>query len=115
LAAFQVPACRIDPIRGAAVNVSGHINIFEASKRFSEANKDSPIQNIVYASSAAVTGFATDYSKPLVEIFHFFLIKTQKRKMIHPIYQGLTTAYSNKLMKEIQEFIGKTLKLKALV
>ena len=33
LAALQVPFCRADPPRGAAVNVTGTVNVFEAVKR----------------------------------------------------------------------------------
>jgi nucleoside-diphosphate-sugar epimerase len=51
LAALQVPFCRDDPPRGAAVNVVGTVNIFEAVKRRSER-----ISSIAYASSAAVYG-----------------------------------------------------------
>jgi hypothetical protein len=54
-------------VRGAQVNVVGHVNVFEAVKRYSEANKDKPIKNIVYASSAAVSGAATDYKQSIVE------------------------------------------------
>lgn len=46
---------------GAQVNVVGHINIFEAVKKLYEHN---PIP-IVYASSAAVAGFHTDYSNSI--------------------------------------------------
>jgi nucleoside-diphosphate-sugar epimerase len=64
LAAIQVPGCRADPRLGAQVNVIGHLNIFEAVKKF-EAEGLGKIQSLVYASSAAVAGSANDYSKPL--------------------------------------------------
>lgn len=51
LAALQVPFCRDNPPHGAAVNVVGTANIFEAVKRRSER-----ISSIAYASSAAVYG-----------------------------------------------------------
>ena len=48
LAALQVPFCRADPPRGAAVNVLGTVNIFEAVRR--RGLIDAPI---AYASSLA--------------------------------------------------------------
>lgn len=51
LAALQVPFCRDDPPLGAAVNVTGTVNVFEAVKRRRER-----IARVVYASSAAVYG-----------------------------------------------------------
>lgn len=56
LAALQVPACQADPRRGALVNVLGTINIFEAVGRH-----PGQINNVVYASSAAVAGPPEDY------------------------------------------------------
>ena len=49
LGALQVPFCKADPARGAAVNVTGTVNVFEAAK----AHK---VRNLVFASSAAVYG-----------------------------------------------------------
>ena len=50
LAALQVPFCRADPPRGAAVNVTGTVNIFEAAR-------SSPrVEGVTYASSVAVFG-----------------------------------------------------------
>jgi nucleoside-diphosphate-sugar epimerase len=49
LAALQVPSCREDPPLGAAVNVVGTANVFEAVKR-----RRQRIGKVVYASSAAV-------------------------------------------------------------
>lgn len=51
LAALQVPFCRADPALGAAVNVVGTVNVFEAVKR-----RRDRIRGVVYASSTAVYG-----------------------------------------------------------
>jgi UDP-glucuronate 4-epimerase len=48
LAALQVPFCKADPVRGAEVNVTGTVNVFEAAKRHGLKT------TIAYASSAAV-------------------------------------------------------------
>ena len=48
LAALQVPFCRANPPLGAAVNVVGTVNVFDAVKRRPH------IKKIVYASSVAV-------------------------------------------------------------
>ncbi len=48
LAALQIPFCKADPVRGAQVNVTGTVNVFEAAKR-------QRLQTtIAYASSVAV-------------------------------------------------------------
>lgn len=49
LAGLQVPFCRANPAKGAAVNVLGTIHVFEAAKA-------APGTRVVYASSAAVYG-----------------------------------------------------------
>jgi UDP-glucuronate 4-epimerase len=49
LAAMLIPLAKADPPRGAAVNVVGTVNVFEASKR-------NGIRGLAYASSAAVYG-----------------------------------------------------------
>lgn len=54
LAAMQLPFCKADPPLGAAVNVQGTVNIFEAAARCG-------IRNVVYASSTAVYGLAEEY------------------------------------------------------
>ena len=54
LGALQVPFCRADRPMGAAVNVVGTVNVFEAALRHS-------IEHLVYASSVAVFGNAEDY------------------------------------------------------
>ncbi len=46
LAALQVPFCKADPAAGARVNVVGHVNVFEAARRYG-------IRRLVYASSVA--------------------------------------------------------------
>jgi UDP-glucuronate 4-epimerase len=48
LAALQVPFCKADPARGAAVNVLGTVNVFEAVKQ-----SDTMTGPVVYASSIA--------------------------------------------------------------
>ena len=53
LAGLQVPICRADPQRGALVNVIGTLNVFEAARKVL-----GQINNVVYASSAAVFGLA---------------------------------------------------------
>jgi nucleoside-diphosphate-sugar epimerase len=55
LAGLQVPTCRADPGLGALVNVIGTINIFEAAR---EARDQ--INNVTYASSAAVFGLTEE-------------------------------------------------------
>jgi len=54
LGALQVPFCRADRPMGAAVNVVGTVNVFEAALCHS-------VENLVYASSVAVFGNAEDY------------------------------------------------------
>lgn len=49
LAALQVPFCKADPVMGAAVNVVGTVNVFEAARK-------AGINHIAYASSVAVYG-----------------------------------------------------------
>jgi UDP-glucuronate 4-epimerase len=52
LAAMLLPLCQADPPRGAAVNVVGTVNVFEAAKR------SETVRGVAYASSAAVYGGA---------------------------------------------------------
>ncbi|MDX1522363.1 MAG: SDR family oxidoreductase [Anaerolineae bacterium] len=59
LAALQVPFCKADPPLGAAVNVVGTVNIFEAAKA-------AGLSLVVYASSAAVYGSKERYSARLI-------------------------------------------------
>src|SRR3989454_379561 len=51
LAAWQVPLCRQDPPRGAAINVVGTANVFEVARAAA-----GQVERVVYASSAAVLG-----------------------------------------------------------
>lgn len=59
LGALQVPMCRANPPLGAQVNVTGTINVFEAARA-------AAINHVVYASSIAVYGPATDYPAGLL-------------------------------------------------
>ncbi len=59
LAALQVPFCRDDPGLGAAVNVVGTVNVFEAAL----AHRLSPV---VYASSIAVYGGPDTYDDEIL-------------------------------------------------
>src|SRR4051812_36392437 len=54
LAGLQVPFCRANPSLGAAVNVVGTVNIFEAA-RYNQ------VKGLAYASSLAVLGPAEEY------------------------------------------------------
>lgn len=57
LAALQIPTCRDNPLLGAKVNVLGTLAVFEA------ARQTGGIQQLVYASSAAVIGPEERYGK----------------------------------------------------
>ncbi|MEM8488342.1 MAG: NAD-dependent epimerase/dehydratase family protein [Bacteroidota bacterium] len=59
LAALQVPFCKADPVMGAAVNVVGTVNVFEAARKFN-------IPHIAYASSVAVFGPPSSYPNGLI-------------------------------------------------
>lgn len=59
LAALQVPFCRANPPLGAAVNVVGTVNVFEAAKK-------AGIPQVVYASSVAVYGRKDEYPSSLL-------------------------------------------------
>ena len=61
LAGLQIPTCRANPPLGAAVNVVGTVNIFNAAVQLKSVYPDHPVRNIIYASSAAAYGPATDY------------------------------------------------------
>jgi nucleoside-diphosphate-sugar epimerase len=56
LAGLQVPFCRANPSLGAAVNVVGTVNIFEAARAYW-----GQVQGLAYASSLAVLGPAALY------------------------------------------------------
>ncbi len=77
LAGLQVPVCRENPLRGATVNVVGTLAVFEAVRQ-----SRSPIQRLVYASSAAVFGPPEHYQQgplpddvPLVPSTHYGVFK----------------------------------------
>lgn len=59
LAALQVPFCKANPPLGAAVNVVGTLNMFEAAQA-------AGIGFLVYASSAAVYGGRDEYADDLL-------------------------------------------------
>src|SRR3954469_73619 len=59
LAGLQVPTCKADPITGAFVNVIGTLNLFESAKAVG-------VEQVVYASSAAVFG-AGEMDEPVSE------------------------------------------------
>ncbi|MEM7798708.1 MAG: NAD-dependent epimerase/dehydratase family protein [Chloroflexota bacterium] len=59
LAALQVPFCKSNPPVGAAVNVVGTVNVFEAAKKVG-------INQIIYASSVAVYGRKEFYDQQLL-------------------------------------------------
>jgi nucleoside-diphosphate-sugar epimerase len=56
LAAVLMPYCRDNPVRGGLVNVIGTLNVFEAAR-----DAGHPVR-IVYASSSAVWGPASEYT-----------------------------------------------------
>lgn len=60
LAGLQVPFCRANPSLGAAVNVVGTVNIFEAARH-------AGVKGLAYASSLAVLGPAEDYPEGKLE------------------------------------------------
>ena len=59
LAALQVPFCKADPSGGAAVNVQGTVNVFEAAVEHG-------ILPVAYASSAAIYGPVDLYPGPVL-------------------------------------------------
>lgn len=59
LAALQIPFCRANPIQGAAVNVTGTVNVFEAARQHG-------IKQISQASSIAVFGGTSDYADRII-------------------------------------------------
>jgi nucleoside-diphosphate-sugar epimerase len=56
LAAWQIPLCRQDPPRGAAINVVGTANVFDVAR-----DSGGQVERVVYASSAAVFGAPAQY------------------------------------------------------
>ncbi len=59
LAALQVPFCKADPSAGAAVNVQGTVNVFEAAVEHG-------VSPVAYASSAAIFGPVDLYPEPVL-------------------------------------------------
>ena len=59
LAALQVPFCKADPSGGAAVNVQGTVNVFEAAVEHG-------LSPVAYASSAAIFGPPELYPEPML-------------------------------------------------
>ena len=59
LAALQVPMCRANPVMGAAVNVTGTVNVFEAAKA-------QGVKHIAYASSIGVYGPPSEFPPGLI-------------------------------------------------
>jgi nucleoside-diphosphate-sugar epimerase len=74
LAALQVPPCKANPPLGAAVNVVGTVNAFEAARQ-------AGISHVVYASSLAVYGRRQRYPRliphdaPLDPLNHYGVYK----------------------------------------
>ena len=56
LAGLQVPFCAADPVNGSLVNVTGTLNVLEATRR-----SDGQVRGITYASSIGVFGEAHLY------------------------------------------------------
>jgi nucleoside-diphosphate-sugar epimerase len=56
LAALQVPSVRANPVLGMRINVVGTTTVFEVAKKFQDQ-----VESVVYASSIAVYGPASDY------------------------------------------------------
>ncbi len=60
LAALQVPLVRANPITGAAVNVTGTVNVFEAAKQHG-------LEHLSFASSTAVYGNPSNYTDDILK------------------------------------------------
>mmetsp|Transcript_60116 Transcript_60116/g.143258 ORF Transcript_60116/g.143258 Transcript_60116/m.143258 type:complete len:354 (-) Transcript_60116:91-1152(-) len=61
LAGVQIPTVRANPALGAAINVAGTVNIFEAIRALAARDGVKPIP-VAYASSGAVLGPSSDYA-----------------------------------------------------
>ena len=61
LAALQIPFCRANPSLGAAVNVTGTVNVFEAARQHGTTA-------IAQASSIAVFGTVADYAERVLPV-----------------------------------------------
>ncbi len=60
LAGLQIPFCRANPALGAAVNVTGTVNIFEAARH-------NDVRGLAYASSLAALGPPDLYENPVAD------------------------------------------------
>lgn len=60
LAALQIPLVRADPVVGAAVNVKGTVNVFEAVRHHG-------VEHMSFASSAAVYGNPSNYTENILK------------------------------------------------
>ena len=76
LAGLQIPACKADPLAGAGVNVLGTLAVFEAARQAGS------VEQIVFASSAAVIGPEEAYGSgsvpndaPLLPATHYGVFK----------------------------------------
>ncbi len=77
LAAWQIPLCRQDPVKGAMVNVVGTLQVFETARKLA-----GQIRRIVYASSVAVFSPPESYRQapvpeevPLRPVTHYGAFK----------------------------------------
>ena len=91
LAGLQVPTCRTDPVAGAFVNVIGTLNVFESANRVG-------LEQVVYASSAAVFGAAdadtpVDESGPAEPTTHYGVFKrtNEGNARVYFLDQGLSS------------------------
>ncbi|MFM0175083.1 NAD-dependent epimerase/dehydratase family protein [Paraburkholderia sediminicola] len=62
LAGVLTPACALDPVRGAQINLIGTLNVFEAARA-------AGLKNVLYASSAGVFG-PDDGAVPFPQTFY---------------------------------------------
>ena len=88
LAGLQIPTCRADPLAGEQVNVGGTLAVFEA------ARAAGTVEQIVYASSAAVIGPEACYppgripnDAPLYPATHYGVFKQCNEGNAHVYFQ----------------------------
>jgi nucleoside-diphosphate-sugar epimerase len=91
LAALQVPFCRADPPAGAAVNVVGTANVFEAASR-----RSGIVRGVVYASSiAAYDAYAPGAPPTMVgtpgTIYGVYKRATEQMAELYAAERGLAT------------------------
>lgn len=91
LAALQVPFCRADPPAGAAVNVVGTANVFEAASR-----RAGTVRGVVYASSiAAYDAFVPGAGSAMVgtpgTIYGVYKRATEQMAALYATERGLAT------------------------